>query len=137
MGVIEFKIIQKIKEIEVKDKGIIKYTKIHFTDGLNIITGDNATGKTTVIKEIFRQSKNTELSRGKNIITSLTSVHGDLDRCFLIDDELARLEPNVLENLFKRFLESKNQVITTLPSHIKIPKVKANIINTNDFELKR
>ena len=42
----------KIKSVEIKNHGIIKNADITFKDGLNIIKGDSATGKTTVINAI-------------------------------------------------------------------------------------
>ena len=50
-------IVPRIKEIEIKDKGIIKKASIKFKEGLNIIIGPNRSGKTTVIEAIKENSE--------------------------------------------------------------------------------
>lgn len=134
--------VPKIKAITINNKGIIKKAKMNFIDGLNIIKGKNASGKTTVIDEIYKTShkkrfeQSNNLSCGARIVKHLTDISCNRYKCFLIDDVLGCLNEEDLKTVLKTMSESKNQIIITLPDNIKIPKVKANIINTKDFELK-
>ena len=131
----------KIPEIErvlIEDFGIIKKADINFSQGLNIITGDNSSGKTTVIKYLREVYSLNTLSLGQKI---MFDINNEINKtCILMDDILFRLDDQNLIKILKNLENSKRQVIATLNNsrldEIK-NKIKANIINSEDFELKK
>ncbi len=129
-----------IREIKIRNKGIIQKADIRFKNGLNIIKGKNATGKTTaleVIESRFKSVRLDKLSAGERMMLMCLglSILPAKD-CILVDD-INMLNKESLELVLSAFSGSKNQIILTLQDHIKIPKLKANIIDTKDFELKQ
>jgi len=142
----EIKVVPMIGSIEIKDEGIIKEAKIKFDVGLNIIKGPNASGKTTVIKEIEKQAGHvTDLEGLKALSAASERIMLPLigitktpyfNKCFLIDDIFARLSKDKAKIFLKELEKTKNQIIMTMNSYIKI-KTKANIIDTKDFKLKK
>ena len=140
----DVKVVPKVKQIKITNEGIIKKADIKFEEGLNIITGKNATGKTTVIKAIEKQSPNVwsiedligNSSIADKIMLLFCGITGiSLNKCFLIDNLLEYSDQKLNKSL-ERLAESKNQIIITLADTAKIPKIKANIIDTESFELR-
>lgn len=128
--------IPKISKIKIEDYGIIKRADIDFKDGLNIITGPNASGKTTVINFLKDKYNLKDLPHGEKMMLHIDRVLG-LNETLLMDDILGALdERSALETLNKLSTSGK-QVILTLKDYTDISKIKANIINTKNFELKR
>ena len=133
--------IHKVKKITIMNKCCIKKAEIEFKEGLNIITGRNGTGKTTIINYLKEECNGVQLStafaRSEKIKAALCGIAGlCLGRCLIMDDELARLGDSDLKEMLGALSESKDQIIITLPNHLRIPDVKANIIRTEDFEMK-
>ena len=140
----EIKAIPKIKEIHIKNEGVIEEAKINFVDGLNVITGINGSGKTTVLKAIEKQASECwtlkELERigafSDKILLTITGIHQTLfNKCFLIDDILDRLSDDKAKLLLSELENTKNQIIMTMRKEC-LPDIKANIIDTKDFKLK-
>jgi len=129
--------IPEVEKIEIKDYGIIKKADIRFSPGLNIITGKNASGKTTVIRYLIEMFDLNSMAMGNRI---MFEINNELNKnCLVIDDGLERLDQEKLIKVLKNLSNCKRQVILTLQlsqlSFIK-NKIKANIINTKDFKLK-
>lgn len=143
----EIEVVPQIFSIDIENKGIIKKANISFNNGLNIIIGKNGSGKTTCIKEIENQSKwvktldelKNTFAAGEKIMFSYLGLAGtqiSMNACFLIDnDDFGRLDKNKLEKTLKGLAESKNQIIITMNSVVEIPNIKANIIDTDSFDL--
>jgi predicted ATP-dependent endonuclease of OLD family len=131
------RIIPKIRQIKIKDYGIIKSAKINFKEGLNIIVGPNGSGKTTLINAIREafENKNADVvlwdGSNLNIYSMSDRILSTLKAdCILIDDLIGILSKSKIEEAFK--ILSGTQIITTMN---EIPDVDANIIKTNNFEL--
>ena len=128
--------IPKISKIKIEDYGIIKSADIEFSNGLNIITGPNASGKTTVINFLKDKYNLKDLPHGEKMMIRIDRVLG-LNETLLMDDVLGTLdERSALETLNKLSTSGK-QVILALKDYTDISKIKANVINTKNFELKR
>ena|SRR3989344_6059080 len=128
--------IPKISKIKIEDYGIIKSADIEFSNGLNIITGPNASGKTTVINFLKDKYNLKDLPHGEKMMIHIDRVLG-LNETLLMDDVLGTLdERSALETLNKLSTSGK-QVILALKDYTDISKIKANVINTKNFELKR
>jgi len=130
--------IPKVEEITIRDYGIIQNANIEFTDGLNIITGKGATGKSAVVQFLRKKFNPELLSIGENIMLQVDNVLGD--QTILMDDILARLTKENLIKTLEKLSESKRQVILCLNDYY-LPEIKkeikdVNIINTKNFELK-
>jgi recombinational DNA repair ATPase RecF len=140
-------IIPPIKEITIVDEGIIKRADIKFKDGLNIITGASATGKTTVLNSIKKsqgelciswESFEHSLAAGDktvllfNGLLELMSLKYK-DKCILIDDLFERLDKDKKKIILKKLIKSKLQIIAT---SIDVKDINANIIDTKSFELR-
>ena len=129
--------IPRIDREVIENKGIIKKADIKFTKGLNLIIGDNATGKTTVIKYLLNHYDINSMASGNRIILEIQKALNST--ALIIDDYLGRLDKEKLIKALKELVDSKRQIIATLHSsqfnEIK-GKIKANIINTKDFKLK-
>jgi len=115
----KIKAIPTVNEIEITDIGVIKKAHIEFKKGLNIITGKNASGKSTVINYLKENSNG-------------------VDVALLMDDVLVDLDENNLIGSLKLLSECNSQVILTLPEPLQgcISNIDANIINTASFEVK-
>ena len=143
----DIKVVPKLKQFSITDKEIIKKANMTFKEGLNIIIGKNGSGKTTVIKEIektashirtFDDLMNISAVGEKIMFFYLGLIKTPFNACFLIDNgDLDRLDRQKFEKTIKALSETENQIIITLNSVVKIPKIKANIIDTASFELKQ
>ena len=130
----------KIPEVErvfIEDFGVIEKADINFSPGLNLIVGKNGSGKTTVINYMIKISDPNLMAAGNKI---MFDINEEIDKnCILIDDILCRLDNEKLIKILKNLETCNRQVIATLNisrlDDIK-NKVKANIINTENFELK-
>ena len=132
----EIQKIPKVDKIKIEDFGIIKKADIEFKGGLNIISGPNASGKTTVINFLKDRYNLKDLPNGEKIMLHIDRILG-LNETILMDGVLGTLdERGALETLNKLSTSGK-QVILTLKDYVDISKVKANIINTKNFELKQ
>ena len=116
--------IPKISRIKIKDYGIIKNAVIDFKEGLNIITGKTASGKTTVIRYL------TEQFNSKNLPYNEKTV--------LIDDVLGRLNKEEQIKYLNKLSNKRQVIITIHDSELDRIKdsIKANIIDTKNFELR-
>lgn len=134
----DIQIIPKVEKILIEDFGVIKKADINFSPGLNIIIGKNATGKTTFIRYLTETYSTENLSKGNKIMLDIDSV---LDGTIVIDGNLDRLNNEFLIKALKKLADSKRQVIVTLARTDRLDdikkEVKANIIDTRDFELKK
>lgn len=128
--------IPHIERIIIEDYGVIKKADIKFSPGLNIITGMNASGKTTVVRYLAEVFVN-HLSVGEKEVFQIEDILNE--STILIDDNLNGLSNELLIKVLKKLAASKRQVIVTLISsrfqEIKT-KIKANIIDSKNFELK-
>jgi len=129
--------IPEIEEILIENLGIIKKADIRFSQGLNLIAGKNASGKTTVINYLIKISDPNLMAAGNKVIFD---INNEIDKnCLLIDDMFGMLDKEKLVKILKNLETCNRQVIVTMQisqlAHIK-NKIKANIINTEDFELK-
>ena len=131
----------KIPEIErviIEDFGIIKKADIKFSPRLNLIVGNSATGKTTVIKYLVKISDPNLMAAGNRV---MFEINDELNKnCILIDDILGSLCKEKLIKILKNLETCNRQVIATLHiSQLRFikNKVKAKIINTENFELKK
>jgi len=125
--------IPRIKEVEIKDYQIIKRANIRFTNGLNIIVGKSATGKTTVIQylsERYTQSR----SYGERTMFEIDRAIGN--DTLLIDDALNALDKKNTDRVLNDLSRSGKQIIITAYSEDIADKIKCNVINTNDFKLR-
>jgi|SRR3989338_3455050 len=132
--------IPKVSRVIIKDFGIIKRADLQFSPDLNIIIGEKASGKTTIIKYLLNNAcpDYKMKSIGEQII-----YHIDLftdERGILIDDLLTYLDKKKFTYALKKLAKCKRQVIVTLRNNLYslayIKKIKANIINTKEFQLK-
>lgn len=118
--------------VQIRDYKIIKKADIKFTQGLNIITGKNASGKSTVL-EYLKDS----LSHSQRL---LLDIQNELHKStIVIDTYLEWLNSRDLLEALTELSNCNRQVMITLePSQVnKIKsKIKANIIDTKDFELR-
>ena len=128
--------IPRIDKIKIEDFGIIKRANIEFKDGLNIITGPNASGKTTVVNFLREKYNPTNLPNVEKMMLHIDRVLG-LNGTILMDDALSRLNQENLIKTLNTLSNSGKRVILTLNDHADISKIDANIIKTKDFELKR
>ncbi len=53
-----------IESIELRNFTVFKSLKVNFSKGINIIVGENATGKTQLLKAIYAD---VQISKSKNI----------------------------------------------------------------------
>ena len=129
--------IPKVQEkIKIRDYGIIESADIEFKDGLNIIIGKTATGKSTVIRFLAKKSSPESLSCSENIMLQIDDILG-LNQTILIDNSLCRLTKENLIKTLDKISKSGKQVILVLNDLSEIKdKIKANIIDTKDFKLK-
>jgi len=126
--------IPPIKEILIENEGIIKKAKIKFSKGLNIIVGNSATGKTTVIRYLIKRYKS--MSAGSRKVFDVKRILNNTT--LLLDDSLQGLNEEKLIGALKELVNSNKQIITTLsPQNLNLikKKIKANIIKTKEFEL--
>lgn len=128
--------IPKINEIKIEDFGIIKKADIKFKNGLNIITGPNASGKTTAINFLKEKYDMKKPPYGKKLMLHIDHMLG-LNETILMDDALGSLNQESLIRILDKLSNSGKQVILTLNDYADISKVNANIIKTENFELKR
>ena len=128
--------IPKIDKIKIEDYGIIKSADIGFNDGLNIITGPNASGKTTAIQFLKEKYDINKLPHSGKMMLHINSVLGS-NETILMDDALNTLDERSALKTMDRLSTSGKQVILTMNKNMDISKIKANVINTKDFELKR
>ena len=77
--------ISLVKEIEIKNEGIIKKARIRFSPCLNVIVGENASGKTTVINVLLSRYSNPELSCGDLIELN---INNELEKSTLLIDDI-------------------------------------------------
>lgn len=127
--------ISKVNKVRIKNYGIIREADIKFKDRLNIITGPNASGKTTVIRFLADKLNPENLSCSKRIMLQIGNTLDN--QTILIDDILGYLNTQELTETLKKL--SKRQAIVTLNEHAldKVKgKIKAHIINTKIFKLK-
>ena len=145
------RVIPKVRSIKISEKGIIKRADIEFKDGLNIILGRGATGKTTVIKafeeaiddspenikvELLSGRKLEDMPSKERCMLPIEGVAFS-NRCFLMDGEFGGLSSEQLNKALKLLAKTDNQVIATLRDrHFKLPQINVNVINTADFELR-
>lgn len=145
----EIMIIPKVSKLTITNKGPIKSANIIFKEGLNIILGKNASGKTTVVRELAARNKPVNIEErlcsaasGERIMFTLDGIFGLVGKneCLVIDGLLGRLNYEKLEKVLKKMANEKAQTIVTLiygHAEDKILKdLKANIIYTKDFEFK-
>lgn len=128
--------IPNVERILIEDYGIIKKADIKFSQGLNIITGTNASGKTTVIKYLSEEFVK-HLSVGEKEVFKIENILDD-STILIYNDGLNSLNNELLIKVLKKLIASKRQVIITLINsrfeEIK-KSIKANIIETKNFEL--
>ncbi|HJX50792.1 MAG TPA: AAA family ATPase [Candidatus Nanoarchaeia archaeon] len=134
---IEITKIPEIERIHIKDYGIIKHAKIKFSSGLNVITGKNASGKTTIIRYLIKIFNPDLMAAGNKV---MFEINNEINKnCILMDDVLCSLDKEKLVKTLKNLETCKRQVICTLNiarlEDIK-SKIKANIIDTKNFKLK-
>jgi len=127
--------IPKIDKIKIEDYGIIKRADIGFNDGLNIITGPNASGKTTAIQFLKEKYDINKLPHGEKMMLHIDSVLGS-NETILMDDLLNTLDERSALKTLDILSTSGKQVILTMNENMDISQIKANVINTKDFELK-
>jgi recombinational DNA repair ATPase RecF len=130
------KIIPKIKNAVVKDKGIVKYALLNFKPGLNIITGKNGSGKTTVAEAISEKAEDFHdffgcVPKGERFALLAAGFAALNDsRCIVLDDFDA-LDKDHARKLLNVLAKSKSQSIIVMRD---VPKgIKANIISTEKF----
>ncbi|MBU0666419.1 MAG: AAA family ATPase [Nanoarchaeota archaeon] len=142
----EIKIVPMIGNIKIKDEGIIEEAELEFAPGLNIIVGSNASGKTTVLNSIEKQSdhiwsleqlKASSAASEKIMLSLIGITQTPIHKCFLIDNLIERLSRDKVKILLQELERTKNQIIITASNYVEISKIKANIIDTKDFKLKR
>lgn len=130
--------IPEIEKIQIRDFEVIEKADINFSKGLNIIVGGNGTGKSTVINYLIKISDPNIMAVGNRI---MFDIHNEINKtCILVDDELGRLDHEKMTRILKDLETCNRQVIATLyPDQLESVngKVKANIINTKEFELKK
>ena len=118
------------KRVVIRNKGIIKYADIRLKNGLNIITGNNATGKTTVLDVIAGTRKQDKID--------VLLFRFFKSMCVLIDNFVS--SAHSLKMLAQPNLASlKIQLVVAVPSTLRIPLsvcTKVNIIDTEKFVLK-
>jgi recombinational DNA repair ATPase RecF len=140
------KVVPKLKGILIRNTGAILRADIKFKDGLNIITGKCGSGKTTVMKAIESRYNAMNLystmSKGEKIAAQFLGIQNmrfDTKRrgCLLIDNELAVLDDHYLQEILQSLAKSKVQTIVTLPELRKVRNIKANVIDTGDFRIKK
>ena len=127
--------IPKIDKIKIEDYGIIKNADIGFNDGLNIIPGPNASGKTTAIQFLKEKYDINKLPHGGKMMLHIDSVLG-LNETILMDGALDTLDERSTLKTLDRLSTSGKQIILTMKENKDISRIKANVINTKDFELK-
>ena len=128
--------IPKISEIKIEDYGIIKRANIEFKDGLNIIAGPNASGKTTVINFLKEKYNSSNLPNSEKMMLHIDGLLG-LNQTILMDDVLSRLNRENLIETLNKLSNSGKRIILTLKDYTDISEVNANIIKTKNFELKQ
>ena len=126
-----------IKDIDIKDHGIIKHAKIKFSPNLNIITGKSGSGKTAVIKFLLDRYSEADMSRGDLDELRIDNEIGK--SALLIDGLLGCFDYDRLGRVLKKLEGCGRQVIVTMHENgleNATKKIKANIIKTENFELK-
>lgn len=132
-------IIPKVKTVRIANKGVIKKADIKFRDGLNVIIGKNATGKTTVInalKEKYAGKELTDFSSWEKEMLLLSGLQNTVqNKCILVDGLFSQLETEQINKIAKELEKSGNQMIATFSDVPGIRRIKANFIDTGSFEL--
>lgn len=126
--------IMNIEDIEILNRGVIKKAKIKFVSGLNVITGENASGKTTIIKYLLEIYAPDKISERQKIFFQIQKILNSTTLVF--DDLLGRLNIEDSLEILKKLSMSKRQVILTINSRewSKLKnKIKANVIDTGSF----
>ena len=129
--------IPRVGKIKIRNCGVIKDANIEFKNGLNIITGENASGKSTVVRFLINKFNPEKLSYAKKVMLQIDSI---LDgQTIIMDDILSCLDRENLIKTLNRLSNSERQVILTLNKRILSgikDKIGANIIDTKNFKLK-
>ena len=126
-----------IKNIQIRDFKIIKKANLEFKEGLNLIVGKNATGKTTVINFLVEQSGLNLMAMGDKTLFWIKQEI-EKDSVTLVEGLFEILDGDKLTSAIELFSKSDRNFIVTinLSTYAKIKdKITANIINTEDFEL--
>ncbi|MFH1226442.1 MAG: AAA family ATPase [Planctomycetota bacterium] len=130
--------IPMVNTVRIKDNGIIKDATIRFKKGLNIITGLNGSGKTTVINFLrYKFLPVDYLEASDSIMMQIDAILNG--KTIVIDDVLGFLNREKMNEALTKMVKSGRQIIITLNiSGLSVinGKIKANIINTNAFKLK-
>jgi len=138
-------VVPSIKELEIVDAGTIDYAFIYFKPGLNLILGRSATGKTTVLDCIKEKSSfhmdflewSEKNSVGENIRLLLLGVKGiPQGKCLLMGDIFCRLDKHTIQEIAQDCSRTMGQIIATVPDDFDIYDFEANLIDTEEFDLK-
>lgn len=126
--------IMNIDDVEILNKGIIKKAKVKFVSGLNVIVGENASGKTTLVEYLLEIYAPDKISERQKIFFQIQKVLNSTTLIF--DDLFGRLNTEDSLEILKKLSLSKRQVILTINSGewSKLKnKIKANVIYTASF----
>lgn len=131
--------IHSVSKVEIRDYGVIKRADIKFKEGLNLIVGVSASGKTTVLNYLLEEYHLPTLATGARILFEM-EMELEPKSAVLIDDYLDRLDERKLTRILNKLSNSDKQTIVTISQHgfdrIK-GEINANIIHTRDFKLNR
>jgi len=111
-------------ELQLKNIGMIKEANVKI-DGLTVIAGENDTGKSTLGKVLFKESKNYLLSQGSDI---LIDINENINPPILIETPEFLSEFKLFNRIIKLEEELLNDDIEASIEELRLPSTKMSLL---------